>query len=80
MQLKKVMCLQCPQYDSCSHKTRLFVNYCGSRIKNVETHIKAAVSECRSKRGYLLTSEIFPSLPSPGNHAPVSALNTTAYR
>jgi hypothetical protein len=58
MQLSKVSCLQCPRHDSCSSKTRMFVNYCGSRIKNVESSIKEAVLECRSKRGYMLCSVI----------------------
>jgi hypothetical protein len=80
MQLKKVMCLRCPQYDVCSHKTRMFVNYCGSRMKNVERHIKEAVSECRSKRGYLLTSELFPALPSSGDGTPIPALTLNVSR
>jgi hypothetical protein len=61
MQLFKITCPQCPHYDSCSQKTRMFVNYCGSRIQNVENNIRAAISECRSKRGYMLQSIIFPS-------------------
>jgi hypothetical protein len=65
MQLTKITCVRCPQYNACSQKTRLFVNYCGSKIKSVETHIKEAISECRSKRGFMLTTELFPSLPSP---------------
>ena len=79
MQLKKVMCLRCPQYDICSHKTRMFVNYCGSRIKSVEMQLKDAISECRSKRGYLLTSELFPALPPPLS-VPIPLLNSDVSR
>jgi hypothetical protein len=61
MQLFKITCSQCPHYDSCSQKTRMFVNYCGSRIRSVETNIRAAISECRSKHGYMLQSILFPS-------------------
>ena len=39
----------------------MFVNYCGSKVKSVESNIKAAVSECRAKHGYLLTSVLFTS-------------------
>jgi hypothetical protein len=59
MQLFKISCSQCPHYDACPQKTRMFVNYCGSRIKSVELHIREAISECRSKRGFMLVSEIF---------------------
>ncbi len=62
MQLKKVSCLRCPQYDACSQKTRMFVNYCGSKIKTVEINIREAISECRAKGGYLLATV---SLPAP---------------
>jgi hypothetical protein len=61
MQLFKITCAKCRSYDSCSQKTRMFVNYCGSRFQNVEKHIRCAISECRSKHGYMLQSVIFPS-------------------
>lgn len=61
MQLFKITCSQCPHYDSCSQKTRMFVNYCGSRINNVRENIRAAITECRSKHGYMLQSVIFPA-------------------
>jgi len=61
MKLTKITCLQCPQYDGCSQKTRMFVNYCGSKVQSVERHIKEAISECRAKHGYLLTSVLFSS-------------------
>lgn len=63
MRLIKITCPRCPHYDSCSQKTRMFVNYCGSRFQNVDIHIRAAISECRSKHGYMLKSVIFPSTP-----------------
>jgi hypothetical protein len=39
----------------------MFVNYCGSKIKTVEMNIREAISVCRSKRGYMLKSEVFVS-------------------
>ncbi len=63
MQLSKVSCFRCPQYDDCSKKTRMFINYCGSKIKSVETHIKEAIVECRSKKGFMLANELFSSTP-----------------
>ena len=60
MQLFKITCPQCPQYDLCSQKTRMFVNYCGSKSSTVVENIRAAVTECKSKRGYMLQSVIFP--------------------
>jgi hypothetical protein len=60
MQLFKITCPQCPQYDLCSQKTRMFVNYCGSKSSTVVENVRAAVTECRSKRGYMLQSVIFP--------------------
>jgi hypothetical protein len=49
-------------------------------MKNVERHIKEAVSECRSKRGYLLTSELFTALPSSGDGTPIPALTLNVSR
>jgi hypothetical protein len=34
----------------------MFVNYCGSTFHNVESNVRAAISECRSKHGYMLQS------------------------
>jgi hypothetical protein len=65
MQLFKITCPQCPHYDSCSQKTRMFVNYCGSRLQNVQSNVRAAISECRAKHGYMLQSVIFPPAPAP---------------
>jgi hypothetical protein len=63
MQLFKISCLQCPHYDACPQKTRMFVNYCGSKIKTVEMNIREAISVCRSKRGFMLKSDVFISGP-----------------
>ena len=63
MQLFKITCSQCPQYDTCSQKTRMFVNYCGSKSSIIEKNIRTAITECRSKHGYMLTSVIFSSSP-----------------
>jgi hypothetical protein len=54
MLVSKVSCTQCIQYKSCSQKTRMFVNYCGSDRKRIEVSIKNAVLECRTRRGHLL--------------------------
>jgi hypothetical protein len=75
MQLFKISCMQCPHYDACPQKTRMFVNYCGSKIKNVEMNIKEAISECRSKRGFMLTSVLF--IPVPQSQT-VPEINLTA--
>jgi hypothetical protein len=64
MQLFKITCPRCVHYDSCSQKTRMFVNYCGSRFQNVEKNVRAAISECRAKHGYMLQSVLFPAAPS----------------
>jgi hypothetical protein len=37
----------------------MFVNYCGSKPKNVEGRIKDAVLECRRQRGLLFKSASF---------------------
>jgi hypothetical protein len=58
MQLFKIACSQCPHYDSCPKKTQMFVNYCGSTFQNVEMNVRAAISECRSKHGYMLQSVV----------------------
>ena len=55
MQFLKVSCSQCPQYRECPQKTRMFVNYCGSDRKRVESRMQEAVVECRTRRGQLFT-------------------------
>jgi hypothetical protein len=79
MQLFKITCSQCPSYDTCSQKTRMFVNYCGSRFSNVQENVRAAISECRAKHGFMLQSVIFPPLhqTTSGTRA-VAAANAVA--
>lgn len=54
MQVTKVSCTQCTHYKDCSQKTRMYVNYCGSDRKRVESSVKDAVLECRARQGRLL--------------------------
>lgn len=46
----------------------MFVNYCGSTFHNVEGHVRAAISDCRSKHGYMLQS-IVSAAPTPHRKA-----------
>ena len=78
MQLFKISCSQCPSHDTCSQKTRMFVNYCGSRFSTVEKNVRAAISECRAKRGYMLQSVIFPPLATATGAKAVAAANAIA--
>ncbi|HON10732.1 MAG: hypothetical protein GX089_04190 [Fibrobacter sp.] len=55
MQFQKVSCSRCAQYQNCPQRTRMFVNYCGSDRKRVESLIKEAVMECRARKGHLFT-------------------------
>jgi hypothetical protein len=41
----------------------MFVNYCGSQFSTVKDNVRAAVTECRANRGYMLKSVIFPPPP-----------------
>jgi hypothetical protein len=41
----------------------MFVNYCGSKFSTVKDNVRAAVTECRANRGYMLKSVIFPPTP-----------------
>jgi len=50
----KMQCAQCEHYHTCPLKTRLFVNYCGSRKHTVETDISAALTDCRSRRTFVV--------------------------
>ena len=65
MQFLKVSCAQCPHYRDCPQKTRMFVNYCGSDKKRVESNIKDAVLECRSRHGHLFTRGFFIEMRDP---------------
>jgi len=61
MTYAKVTCQQCSEYEKCSLKTRMYVNYCGHSKRDMERHIKNAVQECRSRGGFLFRSQMFPS-------------------
>lgn len=78
MQLFKISCLQCSHYDACPQKTRMFVNYCGSKIKTVEMNIREAISVCRSKRGYMLKSDIFISGPEKQSNPEINLSTLTS--
>lgn len=71
--------MQCQQYDACPQKTRMFVNYCGSKIKTLEMNIREAITECRSKRGFMLKSEIFIS-GAPNHTTPEMEIPATTFK
>mgnify|MGYP006302889825 CR=1 FL=1 len=50
----KMVCLQCPHYDSCPLKTRLFINYCGSKKEELREPIRAARLDCVNRRRFML--------------------------
>jgi len=58
----KVTCQQCPEYGKCSQRTRMFVNYCGSRQRSIEQHIHLAILDCRSKGGYMFRHHVLPAI------------------
>ncbi|MFP4416070.1 MAG: hypothetical protein ACLFSB_02225 [Chitinispirillaceae bacterium] len=47
---KKVRCTDCIYYTSCTQKTRLFINYCGSKSSTMQGQIEKAREECRTRR------------------------------
>lgn len=54
MQFSKIICVNCPQLDECPKKTRMFVNYCGSRRAQIATDVRGAIQECQTRRGFIL--------------------------
>lgn len=58
----KVLCIRCLHYRKCSQKTRIYVNYCGTRIENLKVKIDEAFAECRSHKGLIFKNEIFSPL------------------
>lgn len=50
----KMQCVQCEHYHECPHKTRMFINYCGSRRERVASEIEAARSDCRTRRTFVV--------------------------
>ena len=50
----KVSCTQCDHYSSCPQKTRMLVNYCGSKSKEIEKAILEAIADCHARKGHVL--------------------------
>ncbi len=50
----KTHCTRCEHYRSCPLKTRLFINYCGSRKEHVAQDIDAARVDCRARRSFVV--------------------------
>ncbi len=59
MRHTKVLCISCSHYEKCSQQTRMYVNYCGTRIKNLKVKIDEAFAECRSHRGLAFKDALF---------------------
>ncbi len=67
MQFLKISCTRCVQYQACPQKTRMYVNYCGSNLKNIEDKIADATIDCRTRRGLLLAPNLLAFIPvAPG--------------
>jgi hypothetical protein len=64
MQTSKIGCMQCPEYGECPKKTRLFINYCGSRKETVLADIRSAVLDCHTRRVTIL-KQMGVARPSP---------------
>jgi hypothetical protein len=58
----KVHCTECEHYAQCPLKTRLFINYCGSRKNMVERDVNAAFEDCRSRRTYIVKQRLRSNL------------------
>ena len=54
MQFSKIICLQCSQIGECPKRTRMFVNYCGSRQERIAKDVRGAIHECQNRRGYII--------------------------
>ena len=52
-QYQKVNCPQCIHYKTCPQKTRMLVNYCGSRSGDIKDAMLAAVQDCRMRHGLI---------------------------
>jgi hypothetical protein len=72
----KVSCQQCPEYGKCSTRTRLFVNYCGSRTDTVADHIREAAIECRSHGGRHFKRHVLSSFYLKGVQQPDLSLTS----
>lgn len=54
MQFAKMSCSSCEHSNSCPQLTRLFINYCGSRIDQHKKNVRAAEADCRSRRSFIV--------------------------
>lgn len=54
MLFAKVVCTECPHYHTCSFRTKMLINYCGSQDKLLKNEIREAMSVCRSRRTYIV--------------------------
>lgn len=50
----KMQCAQCEHYRACSLRTKMFVNYCGSRKEHIQPDISAAMTDCRNRRAFVV--------------------------
>lgn len=62
MESTKMVCLQCPHYESCPQKTRLFVNYCGSKKEKLQKPIREAMMDCVSRRRFVIKRRLNPMM------------------
>jgi len=51
MLYNKTSCSKCQGSSSCSEKTKVYINYCGSQRERNKTQFYMALTECRSHRG-----------------------------
>ena len=63
MQFSKMACQECIHYKSCPLRTRMFINYCGSRAEEMRKSIRAARIDCKSRRSFILQYRSSPVLP-----------------
>lgn len=58
----KVLCVNCSHYKECSQRTRMYVNYCGTRMKYLKSKIEKAFAECRSHQGLIYKYDVLSPL------------------
>ena len=69
MQFSKMVCQRCDHYRQCPPKTRIYINYCGSKKDRVEEDIRKAIADCDSRRGHTRMLRLAPLLQGAGNAA-----------
>jgi hypothetical protein len=57
----KISCQECPYFEKCSVKTRLFINYCGTTERLFARQIAQAKKECKMLHGYMHHHLLVPS-------------------